>query len=178
MAMSLFVYGVGGGYQDVGLIAGLIVGAGLFCQLLAPTLQRRIGYRGIIVLVYTVNALLLLLLFWQRSLLAAYLLFPVIGALFTLPSLAWLTLAQATANPGQTGAATGFFRGTFDLTSVIYYLACGALSARFTVVPLLAGAAVVLLCLAFLTWRLTFLDAGAASQRLPRRGKSSPKQVS
>lgn len=46
------------------------------------------------------------------------------------------------------GVATGFFRGTLDLTNVVYYLAFGVLSARLTVAPLLAMAAVILLALA------------------------------
>ena len=52
------------------------------------------------------------------------------------------------------GAATGFYRGTLDLTNVVYYLAFGALSARFSVAPLLAGAAFILLGLAWTAQRL------------------------
>lgn len=154
MGMSLYVYAIGGGYRDVGLIAGLIVAAGLVCQLLAPTLQKKLGSRGIILLVYGTNAALLLLLYWQRTLAAAYVLFPLVGGLFTLTNLTWLALAQDAALEGQMGAATGFYRGTLDLTNVVYYLAFGALSARFSVAPLLAGAAFILLGLAWTAQRL------------------------
>lgn len=101
MGMSLYVYAIGGGYRDVGMIAGLIVAAGLFCQLLAPLLQRKLGSRGIIQLVYLSNAIFLLLLFWQRQLTAAYILFPIIGGLFTLTNLTWLSLAQNYAPEGK-----------------------------------------------------------------------------
>lgn len=154
MGMSLYVYGIGGGYRDVGLIAGLIVASGLVCQLLAPALKQRLGSRGIILLVYLTNAILLLLLFWQRTLTAAYLYFPIIGGLFTLTNLTWLALAQDSALEGQMGVATGFYRGTLDLTNVIYYLAFGALSARFSVAPMLPAAAIVLLGLAIAAQRL------------------------
>ncbi|NLW16827.1 MAG: MFS transporter [Firmicutes bacterium] len=154
MGMSLYVYAIGGGYRDVGLIAGLIVAAGLVCQLLAPTLQEKLGSRGIILLVYGTNAVFLLLLFWRRTLAAAYTLFPIIGGLFTLTNLTWLALAQDAAPEGQMGAATGFYRGTLDLTNVFYYLAFGALSARFTVATLLAGAAFILLGLVAAAHRL------------------------
>ena len=151
MGMSLYVYAIGGGYRDVGLIAGLIVAAGLFCQLMAPLLQKKLGSRGIILLVYLSNATFLLLLFWQRSLLTAYTLFPVIGGLFTLTNLTWLSLAQGAAPESQMGLATGYYRGALDLTNVVYYLAFGALSARFTVAPLLAVGAVILVALALAT---------------------------
>lgn len=158
MGMSLYVYGIGGGYRDVGLIAGLIVGSGLICQLLAPNLKQRLGSRGIILLVYLSNSILLLLLFWQRTLMAAYLYFPIIGGLFTLTNLTWLALAQDAAVEGQMGVATGFYRGTLDLTNVIYYLAFGALSARFSVAPMLPVAAIVLLGLAFAAQQLLGID--------------------
>lgn len=151
MGMSLYVYAIGGGYRDVGLIAGLIVAAGLFCQLMAPLLQKKLGSRGIILLVYLSNATFFLLLFWQRCLLAAYTLFPIVGGLFTLTNLTWLSLAQGAALESQMGVATGFYRGTLDLTNVVYYLAFGALSARFTVAPLLAMGAVILVALALAT---------------------------
>lgn len=154
MGMSLYVYGIGGGYRDVGLIAGLIVASGLVCQLLAPTLKQRLGSRGIILLVYLSNAIPLLLLFWQRTLTAAYFYFPIIGGLFTLTNLTWLALAQDAAVEGQMGVATGFYRGILDLTNVIYYLAFGALSAHFSVAPMLPIAAIVLLGLAVGAQRL------------------------
>ncbi len=154
MGMSLYVYSMGGGYRDVGLIAGLIVASGLVCQLLAPTLKQKLGSRGIILMVYVINALFLLLLFWQRTLAAAYLLFPIIGGLFTLTNLTWLSLAQDAAVEGQIGVATGFYRGTLDLTNVVYYLAFGALSSRFTVAPMLPVAALVLLLLSLAAQRL------------------------
>lgn len=158
MGMSLYVYGIGGGYRDVGLIAGLIVASGLLCQLLAPILKQRLGSRGIILMVYFSNAILLLLLFWQRTLTAAYLFFPIIGGLFTLTNLTWLALAQDAAVEGQMGIATGFYRGVLDLTNVIYYLAFGALSARFSVAPMLPVAAIVLLGLAFAAQQLLGAD--------------------
>ncbi len=105
-------------------------------------------------MVYGTNAVFLLLLFWRRTLAAAYTLFPIIGGLFTLTNLTWLALAQDAAPEGQMGAATGFYRGTLDLTNVFYYLAFGALSARFTVATLLAGAAFILLGLAAAAHRL------------------------
>ena len=172
MGMSLYVYGAGGGYQDVGLIAGLIVACGVLCQLLAPTLQQKLGYQGIILLVYGCNAVLLFLLFWGESLAAAYWLFPMVGGLFTLTSLTWLTLAQGAATQGQIGSATGFFRGTLDLASVVYYLAFGALSARLTVVPLLLVAAVILLALAIVAQRVP-LEQPQAGTEAKRRAKTA-----
>ncbi len=154
MGMSLYVYALGGGYRDVGFIAGLIVAAGLVCQLLAPTLQKKLGSRGIILLVYVTNSILLLLLFWQRTLTVAYMLFPAIGGLFTLTSLTWLSLAQEASHAGQIGTATGFYRGTLDLTNVIYYLVFGAVSSRLGVAPLFAVSALILAGLAWASQRL------------------------
>ncbi|NLY53999.1 MAG: MFS transporter [Firmicutes bacterium] len=165
MGMPLYVHGVGGSYRDVGLIAGLIVGCGLLSQFFAPKLQERLGNRGIILLVYVSNALFLLVLFWQKTLKLAYFLFPLIGALFALTNLTWLASAQNAAAAGQMGAATGFFRGTLDLTNVAYYLAFGALSARFTVVPLLAVAAFVLVALAVTAQQVELEHSSGSGQQ-------------
>ncbi len=177
MGMSLYVYGIGGGYRDVGLIAGLIVASGLVCQLFAPALKRKLDSRGIILMVYLSNAIFLLLLFWRKTLTAAYLLFPVIGGLFALTSLTWLALAQDAAEEGQMGVATGFYRGTLDLTNVIYYLAFGALSARFSVAPLLAVAAFALLGLAFAAQRLLSQPGGEMDQAYSVSTKPSTPSV-
>lgn len=170
MGMSMFVYGAGGRYGDVGLIAGLIVASGLLMQLLAPTIKQKLGYKGIIISVYAINAGLLSTLYVIRSLAAAYVLFPIIGGLFTLTSLAWLTLAQSNAHSGQTGTATGFFRGVLDLTSVGYYLGFGVLSSRFGVPPLIGAAALVLVLLAVSTLRI---ELEAAPQSTPRTASPS-----